>query len=163
MITNIVAVIITLLCIIPYCHSFHGQLNAHIGNKRLKAHSLYFHKSNNNNGFIDNKISKYTINNNQNTNVNSEIERIQVQSTLDDTPQKITQENDNNKWFSRILLLIVSIFYGTNFGCVKILDEALGIYIYIYTYTYMFMYICIYICVYIYMYTCIISYVYIHI
>lgn len=35
------------------------------------------------------------------------------------------QINEKEVWFSRGALLLVSAFYGTNFGCVKILGEAL--------------------------------------
>ena len=36
-----------------------------------------------------------------------------------------TEEESNSKWIARIILVVVSAFYGTNFGCVKILGEAL--------------------------------------
>jgi hypothetical protein len=187
MVINIVAALIALFCLLPCCHSFHGQLSTHIGSKYVKTHSLYFHKSNNNNGFINNKNSKYTININQNTNTNAEIERITLASKSNDIiPQDLTEDNDmtNNKWFSRILLLIVSIFYGTNFGCVKILDEALDLsvaavlrfslaaFIFLPYVSEVikkkprfniYMYIYVYMCIYMYMYKCIYIYICIYI
>ena len=35
-------------------------------------------------------------------------------------------KTDSEAWIARIILLTVSAFYGTNFGCVKILGEALN-------------------------------------
>ena len=33
--------------------------------------------------------------------------------------------DEAGKWLSRFILLVVSAFYGTNFGCVKILNDSL--------------------------------------
>ena len=34
-------------------------------------------------------------------------------------------DEGSSRWFARSILIVVSAFYGTNFGCVKILGEAL--------------------------------------
>jgi drug/metabolite transporter (DMT)-like permease len=55
------------------------------------------------------------------------------QSTLDSSTQtsmtkvamEDTEEETKDKWIARTILIVVSAFYGTNFGCVKILGEAL--------------------------------------
>jgi drug/metabolite transporter (DMT)-like permease len=41
------------------------------------------------------------------------------------TTSTIDQEKNNAQWMARTILLTVSAFYGTNFGCVKILGAAL--------------------------------------
>jgi len=38
---------------------------------------------------------------------------------------KVAEDVKQNEWVARCVLLAVSAFYGTNFGCVKILDQAL--------------------------------------
>lgn len=34
-------------------------------------------------------------------------------------------EGENNRWIARIILILVAAFYGTNFGCVKVLNDSL--------------------------------------
>lgn len=53
---------------------------------------------------------------------------LDVNSLKQDSTVKVLNnfKNIDEKWISRIVLLTVSAFYGTNFGCVKILDEALS-------------------------------------
>lgn len=41
------------------------------------------------------------------------------------TQGSIISGNSQGKWIARIILLTVSAFYGTNFGCVKVLGEAI--------------------------------------
>ena len=36
-----------------------------------------------------------------------------------------TEDEGNSRWIARLILVVVSAFYGTNFGCVKILGEGL--------------------------------------
>ena len=32
---------------------------------------------------------------------------------------------ERNRWIARLILIVVAAFYGTNFGCVKILNDTL--------------------------------------
>ena len=43
-----------------------------------------------------------------------------MQSNID------SKDAEDKKWVARGLLMAVAAFYGTNFGCVKVLDEALA-------------------------------------
>ena len=41
---------------------------------------------------------------------------------------RMKDDNDSeerNRWIARLILLVVAAFYGTNFGCVKILNDSL--------------------------------------
>lgn len=46
-----------------------------------------------------------------------------VASIVEDTAE--SKKKSENEWFARLTLICVAAFYGTNFGCVKILGEAL--------------------------------------
>ena len=64
--------------------------------------------------------------------LNKEIPKISQSIDVNNLKQESIVNIKNNinkideKWVSRLVLLTVSAFYGTNFGCVKILDEALS-------------------------------------
>lgn len=57
--------------------------------------------------------------------VSSSLSSSSTQTLMKKASIEETEEEGNSKWFARSILIVVSAFYGTNFGCVKILGEAL--------------------------------------
>ena len=71
----------------------------------------------------DDKETNYMIiESNSNDPSKSKIRNIEVVAVEEE--EEVT-DNSKNEWIARMILLTVSAFYGTNFGCVKILNEAL--------------------------------------
>jgi drug/metabolite transporter (DMT)-like permease len=136
--------IIIIVILLVYITSSYSLINI---SKVIKRDSIYKHSSgiySDSSDIIDitkkpsitsitstSSTSSITSQDNDNNNIINE-ERIKF------FPFQINGSDNNNiidnikwnelkdsKWLARTLLLIVSAFYGTNFGCVKILGESL--------------------------------------
>lgn len=124
-------VIITSLLSLPTsCLSFNAISFRHssYGSSSASSSSLKFHKSRDIE-HVNRKSDIYSATTDGTKLVeNSWDETVAATSTqtlMTNASIEESAEESNNKWIARAILIVVSAFYGTNFGCVKILGEAL--------------------------------------
>ena len=123
-------VIITSLLSLPTCLSFNAvsfRHGLHVPSSGSSS-SLRFHKSRDIE-HVNRKGDIYSATTDGTKLVeNSWDESMAATSTqtlMTNVSVEESAEETNNKWIARAILIVVSAFYGTNFGCVKILGEAL--------------------------------------
>ena len=118
----------TLLSLHSTCLSFNPVSTRYTKYGSSSSSLLQFHKSNHIEQ-MDRKSDIYSANvAGKKLIADTRLEDLSSSSFTQTLMKKLSVEEmdeGSSRWFARSILIVVSAFYGTNFGCVKILGEAL--------------------------------------